>query len=109
MSSGRRKLALLLRLRGSKVISPQHFREFLSERDLRRRPSFLFQPRQEVFDAHMVLDRRLLNRDTDGRESIPDLTNPLVVTEGGESGGHSLVERGGGYLDGVLDTFQVRH
>jgi hypothetical protein len=39
----------------------------------------------------MMLDRRLLDGDADGGESIPDLTNPLIVTEGGESGGHVTV------------------
>ena len=47
--------------------SRQHFCELLPERNLRRRPALLFQPRQEVFDSLMMFDRRLLDRDTDRR------------------------------------------
>jgi hypothetical protein len=57
----------------------------------------------------MVLNRRLLDGNTDRRESIPDLLHPLIVPEGSKSGGRSFVERGGGHLDGMLDTFEVRY
>jgi hypothetical protein len=57
----------------------------------------------------MVLDRRLLHGDIDRRESISDLTNQLVLSEGRQDGGHGFVEGCSGYLDTVLDTFEVRY
>ena len=57
----------------------------------------------------MMLDRRLLDGNIDRRESVSDLADPLVLTESRQGGGHGLVERRSGYLDGVLDTIQVRY
>jgi hypothetical protein len=57
----------------------------------------------------MVLDRRLLDRDTNRSESIPDLTHPLVVEEGGQRGSHGFVKSRGRYLHGMLYALQVRY
>jgi hypothetical protein len=45
---------------------------------------------RQILDSYMMFDRRLVDRDTDRREFVPDLTNPLVVAEG-SLGAQSLV------------------
>ena len=54
-----------------------------------------------------MLHGRLLNNNSHGRESLADLSYPVVLLQGGQSGCDRFVECLRGDLDGVLNVSNI--
>jgi hypothetical protein len=79
----------------------QHLPYLVPEHHLGGHVALPFKPHLKVFNLHLVLDRRLFDGDTNWREAVSDLTNPLILAEGSKSGsdGIGADPRGDGLSD----------